>query len=149
MNYFEEINLPVFDKDIFFKELIKLHPLMKDRTFLAKGWKSIDLIKEFEDERILITCPTVLEWLSNQKYKTVYIALLEPYGYIDWHLDQQKEQMSKAINLYVKTTNKSYIEFIDGFRWYPKAGKAYKFRADIKHRVKNSTKEVRMVMNLW
>ena len=57
--------------------------------------------------------------------------------------------MSKAINLYVKTTNKSYIEFNDGFRWYPKAGKAYKFRADIKHRVKNSTKEVRMVMNLW
>ena len=57
--------------------------------------------------------------------------------------------MSKAINLYIKTTSISYIEFIDGFRWHPKAGKAYKFRADIKHRVKNPTKEVRMVMNLW
>ena len=131
MNYFEEINLPIFDKDIFFKELIKLHPLMKDRTFLAKGWKSIDLIKEFEAEKILITCPIVLEWLLNQKYKTVYVAILEAEGYIDWHVDQQKEQMSKAINLYIKTTSMSYIEFIDGFMWHPKSGKAYKFREDI------------------
>ena len=35
----------------------------------------------------------------------MYVAILEPKGYIDWHVDQKHATMSKAINLYIKTFN--------------------------------------------
>lgn len=152
MNYYEEVNLPRFNKNSFYRELVKLEPLMQDRTSRAKGWKSLDLVLDNKNKRILKTCAVVEEWLNqlnNHKFSTVYVAILEPKGYIDWHVDQKRATMSKAVNLYIKTDENSFIEFNDKFIWKPEEGKAYKFRADIKHRVINRSKNLRMVINLW
>ena len=149
MNYYEEVKLPRFNKDSFYRELIKLVPLMQDRTSKAKGWKSLDLKLDNKNKRILTTCTVVEEWINKISFSTVYVAILEPKGYIDWHVDQKHATMSKAINLYIKTDENSFIEFNDKFIWKPEEGKAYKFRADISHRVINGSKNLRMVMNLW
>tara|TARA_B100000424_G_C22945216_1_gene503066 strand:+ start:3990 stop:4439 length:450 start_codon:yes stop_codon:yes gene_type:complete len=149
MNYYEEVKLPRFNKDSFYRELIKLIPLMQDRTSKAKGWKSLDLKLDNKNKRILTTCTVVEEWINKISFSTVYVAILEPKGYIDWHVDQKHATMSKAINLYIKTDENSFIEFNDKFIWKPEEGKAYKFRADIRHRVINGSKNLRMVMNLW
>ena len=149
MNYYEEVKLPRFNKDSFYRELIKLVPLMQDRTSKAKGWKSLDLKLDNKNKRILTTCTVVEDWINKISFSTVYVAILEPKGYIDWHVDQKHATMSKAINLYIKTDENSFIEFNDKFIWKPEEGKAYKFRADISHRVINGSKNLRMVMNLW
>ena len=153
MKYYEEVKLPSFNKISFYRELVKLQPLMQDRTFLAKGWKSLDLVQNGKSKRILTTCIIVQNWLNKLSnyglyFNTVYVAILESKGYIDWHVDQKHDIMSKAINLYIKTNDNSFIEFDDKFIWKPEEGKAYKFRADIKHRVINISKEIRMVINL-
>lgn len=122
---------------------------MQDRTSKAKGWKSLDLKLDNKNKRILTTCTVVEEWINKISFSTVYVAILEPKGYIDWHVDQKHATMSKAINLYIKTDENSFIEFNDKFIWKPEEGKAYKFRADIRHRVINGSKNLRMVMNLW
>ena len=149
MKYYEEVKLPSFNKTSFYRELAKLQPLMQDRTFRAKGWKSLDLKLDNKNKRILTTCTVVEEWINKISFSTVYVAILEPKGYIDWHVDQKHATMSKAINLYIKTDENSFIEFNDKFIWKPEEGKAYKFRADIRHRVINGSKNLRMVMNLW
>ena len=122
---------------------------MQDRTSKANGWKSLDLKLDNKNKRILTTCTVVEEWINKISFSTVYVAILEPKGYIDWHVDQKHATMSKAINLYIKTDENSFIEFNDKFIWKPEEGKAYKFRADIRHRVINGSKNLRMVMNLW
>ena len=84
MNYYEEVKLPRFNKDSFYRELIKLVPLMQDRTSKAKGWKSLDLKLDNKNKRILTTCTVVEEWINKISFSTVYVAILEPKGYIDW-----------------------------------------------------------------
>ena len=63
--------------------------------------------------------------------------------------DPINEKMSDAINLYIQTNKFSVIQFEDGTNWKPETGKAYRFRADIKHRVINASKQARVVLNLW
>ena len=46
MNYFEEVELPNFDRELFYNELIRLKPLMRERYQHAKGWTSIDLVSK-------------------------------------------------------------------------------------------------------
>lgn len=149
MNYFEEVELPKFDREIFYSELIRLKSLMRERYQHAKGWTSIDLVSKSKSQLILSTCPNVKEWLEKQNFRIVYVAILAPKGYINWHVDQTHKKMSDAINLYIRTNAFSVIEFEGGNIWQPQIGKAYRFRSDIKHRVINASKESRVVLNLW
>mgnify|MGYP001244797315 CR=1 FL=1 len=148
MNYFEEVELPKFDRELFYSELIRLKPLMRERYQHAKGWTSIDLVSKSKFQLVLSTCPSVKEWLEKQNFKTVYVAILEAKGYINWHVDQTHEKMSDAINLYIRTNTFSVIEFEGGNIWQPQIGKAYKFRSDIKHRVINAGYEERVMLSL-
>ncbi len=149
MNYFEEVELPKFDRELFYDELIRLKPIMRERYQYAKGWTSIDLISKSKSQPVLSTCLNVKEWLEKQNFNVVYAAILEPKGYIDWHVDQTHEKMSDAINLYIRTNTFSVIEFEDGTKWQPKIGKAYRFRSDIKHRVINVGHAERVMLGLW
>jgi len=148
MNYFEEVELPNFDRELFYNELIRLKPLMRERYQHAKGWTSIDLVSKNKSQLILSTCPSVKEWLEKQNFKTVYVAILEAKGYINWHVDQTHKKMSDAINLYIRTNTFSVIEFEGGDMWQPQIGKAYKFRSDIKHRVINAGHAERVMLSL-
>ena len=148
MNYFEEVELPKFDRELFYSELIRLKPLMRERYQHAKGWTSIDLVSKNKSQLILSTCPSVKEWLEKQNFKTVYVAILEAKGYINWHVDQTHKKMSDAINLYIRTNTFSVIEFEGGNIWQPQIGKAYKFRSDIKHRVINAGYTERVMLSL-
>ncbi len=149
MKYFEEVSLPAFDIKSFYQELVKLRPVMGDRYQHAKGWVSIDLVVNSTPQLVLTLCPTVRDWLKTQNFKKVYAAVLDSRGHIDWHRDQTHEKMSDAINLYIQTNKFSVIQFEDGTNWKPETGKAYRFRADIKHRVINASKQARVVLNLW
>ena len=149
MKYFEEVELPKFDREIFYSELIRLNPLMRERYQHAKGWTSIDLVSKSKSQLVLSTCPSVKEWLEKQDFKAVYVAILASRGHINWHRDQTHKKMSDAINLYLQTNKFSVIQFEDGASWKPEIGKAYRFRSDIKHRVINASKESRVVLNLW
>ena len=82
MKYFEEVELPKFDREIFYSELIRLKPLIRERYQHSKGWTSIDLVSKSKSQLVLSTCPSVKEWLEKQDFKAVYVAILASRGHI-------------------------------------------------------------------
>jgi len=149
MLYYKKLNILKIDCEKASKEILLLKKLTKDRTGYAKNWKSVDLITNGKPSKLLLVCKYLREWLREADlapYDTVYVAILGSKGYIDWHVDQNRKELSKAILTYIKVPNNSFLEFKNGVKWLPEEGYSYVFRADLEHRVVNPTFEPRLTI---
>ena len=149
MIYYKKLDTLKINCELASKEILLLRKLTKDRTGYAKDWKSIDLITKGKPNQILVVCKYLREWLRENKlapYDTVYAAILGPKGYINWHVDQNKKELSSAILTYIKTPDNSFLEFKNGVKWIPEEGYSFVFRSDLEHRVVNPTPEPRLTI---